>query len=298
MKTFWFFAICFNFALAAPIYLSDRYALNEDEINASSLIEMGDLPDFTIDRFNGKSVVKIPKYRIKKIFAEKGIDVDLRSHTISFFYAKNIDLDAIAKMFVQKFGEFYPNVEIESVEIKLNSFAEIGDYSIVDIEVVKNNSKRKKGNFAIYFGDFDQFGNKSRLKKMYFDYEIFGRLKVIKAKKNISQGSTIGDQNAKESYIEFEQIKPNLLGVKALGKSTARVKIKEDEIITTNMIAYIPDVKKNSQLTIEVIKNGVRLTFIATAEKNGDIGDTILVKDQNKKIFNALIISKDLARLE
>ncbi|GHS89701.1 hypothetical protein FACS189487_10450 [Campylobacterota bacterium] len=273
--------------------IDENYLIKSDEIRASFIAPIDAKHDFIIDHFGTKNAIQFPAAKLKRIFKDQGYEIETKSPIISFYNSADMDIDYIAQVLADRFIENYPLITIGDIKIKPNSFGGIDDLEIVDIEISANNLKRKSGTFAVWFGRGEH-----KLKKLYFNYEMDASLSVIKAAKTIERGAIISTSNTIEISADFDKINAKPIDKALFGKIAAKSRIKSGGIITESMISVLPDVPRNTRITVELVKNGIRISFLAVTQKNADIGDIVEVKDKDKKVFRARIINKDLARIE
>jgi flagella basal body P-ring formation protein FlgA len=281
-------------ALLAKTYiLEESYLINDDTIMASDIIAIDKQNDFMIDRFGGRNSVQLSAAKLIRKFAAKDITIDTAAPIITFYYVRNIDLDLIKERVREKFIETYPSMQIDEIRIKPLSFGDFGALDIVQIDIGKNTLRRSKGSFVVWFGN-----EESKVKRGFFAYEIDASMKVIKTSRTLAGGTIVSADNTKISLIAFEQLSDVPIDESRLGKIVVKGRLGSDEILTSNRVITLPDVRKKSDIRVEIVQHGVKLTFIATAQKDANIGEIIDVKDQNGKIHRVRIISKELARQE
>ena len=161
------------------------------------------------------------------------------------------------------------------------------------MDVQQNALRRNKGGFAVWFGSNDK-----KVKRTFFAFEIAANMRVLQASKLIERGTILSKDNLDETLIVFDHIPSKPIDKSALGKIAAKHRLNKGDIIVDRFVVALPDVRKNSQITTELIKNGVKLSFLGVVQKDADIGELVTIKDQNRRVFTARIISKELARIE
>jgi flagella basal body P-ring formation protein FlgA len=293
MKIFFvFFAFCAA-TFAATHILEESYLINDDKIMASHVMDIETRNDFVIDRFDNKSAVQFPLNKLKRIFEDRNISVDSRAAIVTFYYARDVDFEYIKNAVSDRFLETYQTMLINDIIIKPLSYVDISGLEIVQIDVSQNALRGAKGSFAVWFGSED-----SKIKRAFFSFEIDANLRVLRASRQIASGAILSKANVEETLIVLDRIGSKPIDKSSLDKIVAKNRLNKGDIITDKNVAIVPDVRKNSQITAELVKNGVKLSFLAVVQKDADIGDLVTVKDQNKRSFTARIISKDLARIE
>jgi flagella basal body P-ring formation protein FlgA len=279
--------------IADVFVLENSYLINDEEIRASDLIKIDAESDFTVDRFENKSAVQTPLSKLKRIFSERNISVDSQYPIVTFYYSRDIDLELIKEALKDRFTETYPSINVDDIKIAPMSFSDISALEIAQVDISPNALRRNKGSFAVWLG-----ANDEKVKRLFFSFEIAAHLRVLQAAKQIERGTILSSDNLKEVLIAFEHISAKPIDKSALGKIAAKNRLNKGEIITDRVVAALPDVRKNSQITTELIRNGIKISFIGVAQKDANIGELVAIKDQNKRVFTARIISKELARIE
>ncbi|MDR2639667.1 MAG: flagellar basal body P-ring formation chaperone FlgA [Helicobacteraceae bacterium] len=291
-RLFVLLALCYS-ALADAFILDDGYLINGDEINASAIINLSPKADFIIDRFGSKSAVQFPFNRLKRMFAEHNIAIDSPHPIITFYYSRDIDMELIKEALIDRFTEAYPSININDIKIKPLSFSDIDNLTIAQVDISQNALRRSKGSFAVWFG-----ANDAKVRRLFFSFEIEANLRLLQAAKQIERGTILSGENLIEVFADFDRMSSKPIDRSAFGKIAAKSRLNKGDIITDRSVVPLPDIRKNAQIMTELISNGVKISFIGVAQNDADIGELVRIKDQNKRVFTARVISKELARVE
>lgn len=256
------------------------------------IVNVAEENDFIIESFNARNSIQMPANKIKKLFTARGIAVETKSPIITFYYSQDLDLDVIADMLKEHFLFYYPTMSVENVRVYPISFSDISNLKIMQLDISKSAIRKNTGSFAVWFG------TDSKVKRLFFGYEVNAYLRVLKASKPINNGTLISGQNTILELIVFQSLGDKPIGGQALGHISAKGRIQAGDVIIESRVLQLPDVRKNSKIRVQTASGGVTVTFYATVQKNASIGETVDVKDDRGKLFNVLIVSKDLATLE
>ncbi|GHV06892.1 hypothetical protein AGMMS50229_12570 [Campylobacterota bacterium] len=288
-----FLALCAATIGAQTYILEESYLISGDEIRASHIIQIDAKNDFVIDRFDGRGGVQYPIAKLKRIFATHGVIVDAGAPIISFYFADTVDIDLIEKMVIEKFLEVYPKMQINHIAVRPLSFTDISHLEIAQIDISQNALKRSKGTFVVWFGD-----ENTRVKRLFFSYEIDAVTRVLRASRLIPSGALLSQENTEETLLAFDQFSSVPIDQTLLEKVMAKARMQKGEVITQTKVKLLPDVEKNQKIRVEVVSNGVKLSFWAIAQKTAQIGERIEVKDDSGKKFWVRITGKDLAVID
>ncbi|MDR2034508.1 MAG: flagellar basal body P-ring formation chaperone FlgA [Helicobacteraceae bacterium] len=281
-------------ALFAKTYvLEDSYMIDGDTIRASHIVGIEKEQDFVIDRFNNKNAVQFPFNKLKRIFDERNISIDSQAAIVTFYYSSSVDYEIIKERVKERFIDAYPTIIINEINVKPLSFSDIGALEIVQIDISQNALRGNKGSLTVWFGS-----ENSKAKRAFFSFEIDANFRVLQATKQIARGTILTQDNVKEILIAFDRVGSSPIDKSSLGKIAAKNRLNKGDMITERSIALIPDVRKNAQIATELVRNGIKISFIGIVQKDADIGELVTIKDQNKRVFTARIISKELARIE
>lgn len=272
--------------------LSESYVFSTNDIYASMIVNVAEDDDFIVESFNTRNSIQMPANKIKKLFAAHGIAVETKSPIVTFYYSQDLDLDAIASMLKEHFLFYYPTMSVESIRVYPISFSDVSNLKIMQLDISKNAIRKSSGSFAVWFG------TDSKVKRLFFGYEVSAYLRVLKASKPINNAALISDHNTVLERIVFQSLADKPIDEQALGRISAKGRIQAGDVIIESRVSQVPDVRKNSKIRVQTASGGVTVTFYATVQKNASIGETVDVKDDRGKLFNVLIISKDLATLE
>ncbi len=199
------------------------------------------------------------------------------------------DIVVIQNSLKKRFLQQYPTLKIEEISIKpyrdkpdfLNSF------TLEKIYLSKSNIKRAQGTIsALYL-------KKNQKRKLYFRYQIKGRLGVYKANQTIKKDETISRTNTTFDYIPFTYISSMPIDSSYLDHYRAKYSLITDKVITQRDLKPIVDINRGDSLNATLLDGDVMVTFGVTALEEGNIGDIISVKRGHHKRLKAKIVSKN-----
>jgi flagella basal body P-ring formation protein FlgA len=126
--------------------------------------------------------------------------------------------------------------------------------------------------------------------KLYKDVYVAAR-KIYK-----NEELSASDFMIEEKEISSLRVDP-ISSVKNIEKFKARFNISSETVIGANMLEPIPDVKIGDNVHAIYSKGVVNISFDAVARKSGVIGDIINIKNEEKKIFKAEILSYNTVKI-
>jgi len=104
------------------------------------------------------------------------------------------------------------------------------------------------------------------------------------------------DFNVEEKEVSALRVDP-ISSIKNINKFRAKFNLSPKTVIGTNMVEVIPDVKIGDHVHAIYSKGIVNISFDAVARSNGIIGNIIKIKNEEKKIFRAKVISYNTVKI-
>jgi flagella basal body P-ring formation protein FlgA len=202
-------------------------------------------------------------------------------------------IENIRKQATTMFLKTYPNMHIETLEIKrytpLPKYFE--KYKLSKVYISDNNLKREKGTLSATY----IHGDKKR--KIYYHFNMDANVDVLKANQYIQRGKTITDDLVDFITIRFTNFYQKPITPYFLNRYRARTSLIEGKILTTRHVSRVTTVKRGDKLSTTLRDGGVVVTFQTQALKDAYIGDIIKVKRNHKSFFKARIISSTKAEV-
>ena len=171
----------------------------------------------------------------------------------------------------QVYKNYYKNIKISSIILNKNYTKITPKY--IDISMI--NPKRNQGTIKI--------------DNHYIFFKIIATLKVLKSTQPINKGELITKENSTLVNVIFKNFYDKPLT--SYTNKSSKLYIPQNRIIYPYMLCNPKLVKKGENITIISKSGGVEISFQATAMQDGQKGDTIKVKKDNK-IFSVKIDSQ------
>ncbi len=291
--------LCFSsFLFSQTIYIDKTYCVDQSDVRASF---------FGYKDAHSKDdpvLVEIPKDRMQytvmsgailSFFNDRNISVVDTSEGVVVF-KKECRLmgkaDAIEALFLKKFQAAAPYVLIESkphIGTKASLPADFKRYELIDILLSDNTLRKNSGSFVALF----KVGDKER--KLYFSYEMDAKARVFKAKRNLLNGTILGNDDFETVLVGLDAL-PNRAMLRE-NTQTLMVKstVKEGQILTDYLFEPKRLVTKKSAIKALYKDESLSIEVQATLLDDGDVGDIVRIKTEQGKILNAKIVSANEA---
>ncbi len=198
--------------------------------------------------------------------------------------SNNSTLDSYLKQHLKDYKKF---------EYQIISEREISNRKFILDETRKFKVERNYAyvpvNFVLENGDKSQ-GIITLKVKLYKDVFVVSRR--IYKNEELCQA----DFNVEDKEVSSLRVKP-ITSIRDINKFKAKFNLSPGTIIGTNMVEIIPDVKIGDNVRAIYSKGIVNISFDAVARTNGVMGDIIKIKNEEKKIFKAKIISYNTVKI-
>jgi flagella basal body P-ring formation protein FlgA len=277
---------------AQTFLLDENYYVDRDTVYASDLIGAIE-EDFVIGEFGTRSSLQFPAARMKRLFEEHNLAVDTAASIITLYRLGGLDLAQLKAALSEEYRSHYPQMRIVSLSIQPQSVSDVSGLELVEIQLGRNQLRRNKGTFQAWYGQGGE-----GLRRLFFGYEIEAALPVLEASKTIDARTIIDTHNTKGRLMAFERFSSDPIRAEQLGRVTARGRLREGMLITENRVSILPDVRRGKQIRVEMVEGGVRLSFLATAQEDAMIGESLEVEDARGRSFRVRLVEKDRAKVE
>lgn len=275
---------------AKTITLLPHYCIdNQSDLNSNFFGVNEAFKVITVPKL--KTSYSVPAFKIKKVFIEKGYEVeDSSSNMITF--EKNCNLagkeNEIALKILEKFEEKFPCLEADLPQIKSTSPLppDFEKYSLVNIKLRDSAFRKRKGSFKALFK------TPQKEKSLYFKYIIDADIYAFKAKYKLYNDKILSSNDYEKVKIKIDKLPSNIITCKMPEKLMTKNYISANSLLSMNRFEYKKDVLRGTDIRAYVRDGMLVIATDATVLKDGDIGDVVKIKTDKGKTFNAKLISK------
>ena len=116
---------------------------------------------------------------------------------------------------------------------------------------------------------------------------------VFKAKYNLSKGKILTSNDYEQTEVDLDNLPSKVLQDLSVGAISTKRNIRKGNILTQNDFTRRLLIPKNSYVLAILRDGGLVLQFEAKALSGGNIGETIRIKTEEGKLFNAIIVSEN-----
>ena len=212
---------------------------------------------------------------------------------IAFSKNSSFDKAPLKNELTARFLSTYPGLDITKITVRSRTYFEQGERSLLAVTLPEPALTKNKGTFWALYDE-----GSGRQKKVYFSYRINGNIHVLKAKRNIANGTILNKENTYFQQVPFTTLPALPLMQESLERVRVKGYVKQDSVITQSMVRDIPDIVKNQKVRVVLKANGLSVTIYATALSDGKTGETIQLKSDNGQIYKARVIDKNKAAIE
>lgn len=271
------------------LVLENEYTVTTNKIYLSDITDDFN-EDILIFDMQNSSRVALTKGKIETVLKEHNLDLNL-SGAYNVIFHREFDLANVKEMLKDKFIQENPSLNINSINLKLNSKEYSDEFTLDSISISKSSLKRHKGNF------FANFVFKGVTIKVRFEYELEATITVLKATTDIERGTLITQSNVETQEIDFKSLNVSVDTLKLDGSYRAKSKIERDKILTKNLIETIPMIMKN-QRVLAIMKDGaINIKFEGISIESGNYGDVIKIKNSQGSILKGKIVDKGVVEI-
>jgi flagella basal body P-ring formation protein FlgA len=277
--------VCSLFAIT----LKRTYMTQHTTIYASDIAQNLQ-KDFAITRYNdGDHAITLPASVIVNAFAKYGYKVNT-NHLgyITFRQKSPIDLQKIKTALQNAFLQKYPQMEIQLLDIHPASYMQ---HLPKNYRVIIPHYALKNNYSTIYI-------KTPRHQEFFFNFTLQAKLPVIIATQKIGFHTPLTFKNTRIKTVAFQNFRGT--PITSIGNHVYQSKftIQSGSIILKRNIEPLYLVRRNHTVSATINDGGVHIIFSATALQSGIKGDTIKIRDDRQKQFNAIIIGPNMVQIQ
>jgi len=286
-KTIMFLLLCNNMLFSD--ILKKTYYTKTNDINLSTIVKN---PKKDVILF------KIQSNRYSKKIRSKDLINLLKKHNynnfkynqryVKFVKKSPINLSLIRKKIKKIYKNKYHNIKITKISIEPRNYI----YSLPkDYEINMQKRSYLSSTGILYI-------KTPAKKKLFFNYCIDAKVNVLYAKNNIKKGVRLSGFNVLQKTVLLERFRAMPLQRKNLSGIQAKHHIKQNTIVTVRDIEPLSLVKRDSNVNVSLISNGISITFGAKALQDGKLNDIITIQKSNKKRLKATVVGKNRVEIK
>lgn len=272
--------------------LESRYYCDDSIVTAEDFFP--DIEEnFIIGEFRNRTHLQLSARKVQEIFKAHGYEVTITHPVIALSKNSSFDKAPLLNELTARFLAYYPGLTIEKITVRPRTFFEQQAWVLQSVTIPDPTLTKNRGTFWALYDD----GN-GKQKKVYFSYRITAKIHLLKAKRNIANGTILTKENTYLREVPFTTLTALPLGTESLGKVRVRGYLKRDVAITRTAVRDIPDIVKNQKVQAILKTDGVSVTIYATAQEDGKTGEIIRLKSDGGQLYKARVIDKNKAAIE
>lgn len=272
--------------------LESKYYCDDSVVTAEDLFP--DIEEnFIIGEFKNRTHIQLSSREVQALFKAHGYDVAVSHPVIALSKNSSFDKAPLQNELTARFLSHYPGLMIDKITVRSRTYFEQQGWNLLSVTLPAPALTKSKGTFWALYDD-----GSGKQKKVYFSYKISGTLHVLKAKRNIANGTILTKENTYLQQVPFTTLPALPLDQRSLEKVRVKGYVKQENVITQTMVRDIPDIVKNQKVRAVLKANGLSVTIYATALSDGKTGETIELKSDSGQIYKARVIDKNKAAIE
>lgn len=291
--SFFFLFFAFSLTLRADAHpLQEHYYVEGDLIEADLFVPDID-ENFIIDEMQNRNRMQFSAHRIQKLFSQHGIQVEPSHPVITVSRQPEFRAAPLKEALQKAFQAHYPSMEIQSLNVRPRTYFDQGTSTLLAIDLPAPNLTKNSGTFSARYKDVE-----GKEKKVFFHYRLTATVQVLKAKRNLANGTILQPENSMVTTVPFKRMHAVPLDTARMGKVRIKGYVKKESILTASMVRDIPDIIKGERATLMLESGGVRVSLYATAKEDGRIGETIRFETDDGKRYRAVVTEKNKAMIQ
>jgi len=244
-------------------------------------------------RLPSSSTFQIPFLRLEALLGEHNVtSVDQSGGIVTLRRHCDIthDIDFLKHNVQQAFEEAYGVISIKAITLVPQSVlpSDFKEYTLVQTRLSDANVRNAQGTFSAVFAD-----GQGLRRTLYFRFHVEATLTGFKAKHNLPNGKilTLSDIESVRFALEslpsmpLQEVKPDTLVVKQY--------VRENTLLLERQFDAKLLVQRRSSVEALIQDGALAIGVRAQALEGGNKGDTIRIRTNEGKVFQARILSKN-----
>ena len=269
--------------------LESNYFVTSKRVSPHDILSEGDKERTLFFISNTKHTKRVKTLKLIGMLKELGYKNISSKHPYTQFTLKSpIKLTKIKHYLKERYREIYPDIQIEKISVAPRSFRR----SLPKHYIVKLNKKfYLKRDGTLYIKTEEN-------KKIFFDYKIRAKLKVLSTKEELKRGDELSNLNIKKSTITLNKFRAMPLLKLKKSSYEAKRKLKRDTILTVRDVMGLKLIKRGESISITLKDKNIDISFIGKADRGGRYGETIRITTASGKKVNAIVTGRKRAEIE
>ncbi len=279
----------FTLTLFAQVPLQSAYYVQDKEVRFSSIVA-GVNNDFLITTIEqNRYSQKIKSKDFIKLLVKHGYkNYVAKSNYVNFILKSPVDTSLLEAKLKEHYQKSYEDITIKSVFVAPRGYLASlpTDYSV---EIKSRDFLSNEGILSI---------KTAENKKLFFDYTVVADVAVYKSRDTIKKETQLTLTNCAKKIVALDNFKEQPL--QNVEQKSLQVKrhIPKDTILTMRDVEILDVVKRDSMISVNLLEDGIMITFSAKALQDGKVNDIIDVQNGSGKILKARVIGSDAAEIK
>ncbi len=268
--------------------LNSNYYIDSKSIRLNTVVPKADSDIILFEIEKGRHSKRISSKELIKILKNQGYsDYSNRPRYVNFILKSPIDTSRIKRAIKEYYEKEYKFIQINSISVEPRSFmTSLPDEYVVNID--DRDYLKRSGTINI---------KTSKNKKIFFNYNINATVTVHVSKKNIRKDVELSASNTLTKHVLIDSFKAKPITQVTKGKFQAKHYIPKNKVLTNRDVEQLSVVRRNSNISVSLLTNGMNISFSAKSLQNGKLNDIIKVQKSNGKILKVKVIGKNKAEM-
>jgi len=270
--------------------LKNEYFIKNNLVMLSDIIANAKTDDkklFSLEK--NRHTLRIKSKKLIQLLKQNGYKGYISKHRgyIQFTKQSPINKSKIIAQIRKFYKTKYSVITIQNISVEPNVYMEKLP-SFYTIHFQENSYLSRKGMLYI---------KTLKRREIFFHYLIRAKVTIYQAKKTIERGTEIENRNCQKKSIMLDKFWA--MPIQDINKHQYQSKynIRAGRTITMRNVTGLDLVKRGSQINIFINDANMQITFSAKALQNGELGDTINVRNREGRKIAVVVTGKNRAEI-
>jgi len=289
IKTTLFLLFISSFLYSQNI-LKNEYFINHDFVMLSDVIPSAQKNDkklFSLEK--DRHILRLKSKELILLLKQNGYKDYISKHGgyIQFTKRSPINKSKIIAQIRRLYKTKYNDITIQNIFVEPNVYMEKLPFPYT-VHFQENSYLSRKG--ILYIETLKR-------REIFFHYLISAKVTIYQAKNSIKRGTQIENRNCQKKSIILDRFWA--MPIQNINKHQYQSKynIRAGLTITKRNVTGLDLVKRGSQINIFINDANMQITFSAKALQNGELGDTINVRNREGRKITVIVTGKNRAKI-
>jgi len=287
-------AILFLLLISSFLYsqniLKNEYYIKNNFVMISDIVPSAKANDKKLFSLKtNRHTLRVKTRELVQILKNNGYSGYVSKHRgyIQFTKRSTINRKKIITQIKKLYKTKYNAITIQNISVEPNVYMEKLPSSYT-IHFQENSYLSRKGIFYI---------KTPKRREIFFHYLISAKVTIYQAKNNIRKGTRLESRNCQKKSIMLDRFWAMPLQDINKHQYQSKYNIRAGRTITMRNVTGLDLIRRGSRINVFMDDENMQISFSAKALQNGELGDTIYIRNREGRKIKVIVTGKNRAEV-